>query len=117
MSNPRVGGYKVPKPKSEGEEALALGLKVYGIPFERERYLISGRKFRTDFWIYHPIGSLAIEIDGGVWTGGRHGTGKGITRDCEKLNLLTLAGYRSLRFTTSMVMDGTAIDTILKAMG
>ena len=112
MSNPRVGGYKVPKPKSEAEESLALHLKADHVPFEREQFLILGRKFKTDFLVH----DIAIEVDGGIWTGGRHGTGKGITSDCEKLNLLTLAGYRSLRFTTSMVMDGTAIDTILKAM-
>ena len=116
MSNPRVVGYKVPKAKSTAEETLALHLKVQGIPFEREQCLIEGRKFKTDFIVESLRGDLAVEVDGGIWTGGRHGTGKGITSDCEKLNMLTLAGYRSLRFTSAMVIDGTAIDTILKAM-
>jgi very-short-patch-repair endonuclease len=102
----------IPKPLSEAEETLAMHLTAHKISFKREQCLIPDRKFRTDFLVK----DLAIEVDGGIWKGGRHGTGKGITADCEKLNGLTLGGYRSLRFTSAMVLDGTAINTILEAL-
>ena len=104
--------YKVPQAKSIGESTLELHLKAHGIRFEREVYLAPGRRFKTDFL----VADLAIEIDGGIWTGGRHSRGYGIIGDCEKMNILTLQGYRHLRFTTQMVERGDAINVIRKAL-
>lgn len=75
------------------------------------------RKFRFDFcwadlW-------LAAEVDGGTWKQGRHVRGAGFERDCEKLNLAVLKGWRVLRFTTAMVNDGRALsclELLLKGM-
>ena len=59
---------------------------------------------------------LAVEIDGGTWVSGRHTRGAGFERDCEKLNTAVLLGWRVLRFTTGMVLDGRALETILAAL-
>lgn len=67
------------------------------------------RMFRADF--SHESG-LLVEVDGGVWTGGRHSTGAGITRDCEKTARGTLCGHRWLRFTAGQVTSGYAADTV-----
>lgn len=101
-----------PKPLSEGEELFALHLKIYKIPYRREVCLVPNRKYRWDF----VIADLAIEIQGAVWRKGGHSTGAGIIRDCEKLNAVVLAGYRPLMFTSGMVMDGSAIDTVRAAL-
>ena len=64
---------------------------------ESEHKFLSTRKFRFDFcW---PDNMLAVEIEGGVWTGGRHTRGSGFVKDMEKYNLATCAGWRILRYT------------------
>jgi very-short-patch-repair endonuclease len=52
------------------------------------------RKWRVDFW--HSSG-VAIEIEGGVWTGGRHTRGKGFIADMEKYNALAERGILVFR--------------------
>lgn len=53
------------------------------------------RKFRFDFaW---PEQKLALEVEGGVFIRGAHGSISGIMRDMEKYNLAALYGWRVLR--------------------
>jgi len=54
------------------------------------------RKWSADFAI--PSAKLLIEIEGGVWSGGRHTSGAGFVGDMEKYNAATCLGYRILRF-------------------
>ncbi len=44
---------------------------------------------------------LAIELQGGVWSGGRHTRGRGYEQDIEKHNAAVAAGWRVLYFTSS----------------
>lgn len=89
-------------------------LKAYGVPFEREFRFCKTRRWRADF---HIVGSmLLVEVEGGVWTGGRHTTGAGYSADLEKYNSAQLLGYRVLRYTTDMVSSGEAIMGILEAI-
>ncbi len=55
------------------------------------------RKWRADFAI--PGAKILIEVDGGVFSGGRHTRGAGFIKDQEKLNAAACLGYRVLRFT------------------
>jgi hypothetical protein len=41
---------------------------------------------------------ILIEIDGGIWAGGRHTRGAGFVGDMEKLNAAAILGYRVLRY-------------------
>ena len=62
------------------------------------------RKWRFDYaWLQHKV---AVEIDGGVWTGGRHTRGAGFIKDQEKRNAAVLAGWKVLHFTPASVMTG-----------
>ncbi len=90
--------------RSGGIEELALDLTAAGIPYEREYKFCEDRRFRFDFAI--PDHMLAIEVDGGTWSGGRHTSGVGFRNDCVKTNLAVLHGWRVLRFTADMVRDG-----------
>ena len=54
------------------------------------------RKFKFDF--AYPELKIAIEIEGGVFTKGAHGSISGILRDIEKYNLAVLNGWSVLRF-------------------
>lgn len=53
------------------------------------------RKWRFDYAI--PQHRIAIEVEGGVWTGGRHTSPKGFLNDMEKYNTATMMGWRVLR--------------------
>jgi len=48
---------------------------------------------------------IAIEIEGGIWSGGRHTRGKGFESDVEKYNTATLLGWRVFRLTGSMLTE------------
>lgn len=94
---------------SPGEETLALHLSLNKIDCEREVQCIPGRKWRVDFLIGE---NLVVEVEGGTRQIGRHQRHEGFEADCEKYNTLTAAGFSVLRFTTSMVTSGKAIETI-----
>jgi hypothetical protein len=51
---------------------------------------------------------MAVEINGGVWTGGRHIRGVGYQKDLEKLNLAQAAGWRVFQFTPQQFKNGEA---------
>lgn len=53
------------------------------------------RRWRFD-WAW-PEQRVALEIDGGVWTGGSHGRGTGIVRDQEKHNYAACMGWIVIR--------------------
>ena len=66
------------------------------------------RGWRFDYaWIYQKV---AVEVDGGVWIGGRHNRGAGFIEDQRKLNCATLHGWRVLRYTPDRL--GEAIDDL-----
>jgi very-short-patch-repair endonuclease len=69
-----------------------------------------GRRWKFDF--AYPEIFLAIEFEGGTWTGGRHVRGKGYENDARKYNEATIRGWRVLRFTADMVKSGEALATI-----
>lgn len=78
-------------------------------PFETEYKFHPSRRWRFD--IAFPDHLLAIEIEGGIWTGGRHTRGKGFEKDCEKYNTAALLGWTVLRFTGGMIKSGMAIQS------
>lgn len=55
------------------------------------------RRWRFDYAI--PEHKIALEVEGGVWTGGRHTSSVGFLNDMEKYNTATLMGWRVLRTT------------------
>lgn len=112
-----MAGWSLPSSRqgSRREAELLAQIVLAGLPIpEREVCLIPGRRFRTDF--FFPEARLAVEVDGGVWTGGRHTTGQGFTQDCEKTNELTLLGYRVLRVTPEHIRSGKALAWIERGL-
>ena len=55
------------------------------------------RKWRFDYAI--PAAMVAIEVEGGAYTNGRHTRGKGFENDLEKYNTAESMGWHVLRFT------------------
>lgn len=74
---------------------------------------VPGRKYRLDIAV--PAARLAVEVDGWEW----HGKHKGdFTRDRERQNLLTIHGWRILRFTAGQIRKDVAgcVELIRKAI-
>lgn len=55
------------------------------------------RMWRFDYAI--PACKIALEVEGGVWTRGRHTRPRGFLGDIEKYNAATLMGWRVFRTT------------------
>lgn len=92
---------------------LTVDLAAHGLkPVTEHRFC--ERRWRFDLaW---PEKMLAVEVDGGTWTGGRHTTGKGYEGDSRKVNRAVLLGWRVLRYTSNMVRDGEAIGEIVEVL-
>ena len=73
------------------------------------------RQWRFDFaW---PDSLVAVEIQGGTWTGGRHGTGVGIEQDAEKLNAAVSIGWRVALVTSKMIASGAGLVVVRILLG
>lgn len=72
------------------------------------------RRWRIDYAL--PEKKIAIEIDGGVWTNGRHTRGAGFKKDMEKTNALAADGWLLLRFTPSELNTVYPFDIIKQAI-
>lgn len=68
---------------------------VQGPVLESEFRFHETRKWRADF-VHHASRTL-IEIEGGIWGGGRHNTGAGMAADMEKYFEAALGGWRVIR--------------------
>lgn len=64
----------------------------------KELQFHSDRKWRFDYAF--PSRKIAIEIDGAIWTLGRHNRPRGYLNDMEKLNTAASMGWLVLRFST-----------------
>jgi len=60
---------------------------------------------------------LIVEVEGGIWVGGRHVHPTGFLRDIAKYNRLTIDGYRLLRVTPDMILNGEALTLVREALG
>ncbi|EET82158.1 DUF559 domain-containing protein [Acinetobacter radioresistens] len=111
----RQSKVKGEKTISEGEAKLASDLKALRISFEQEYKFHPKRHWKADF---HMTGTkILVEIEGGIWTGGRHTRGKGFIHDMEKYNAATVLGYQVLRFSTEQVKSGLAVRQIERLLG
>ena len=109
---PKVKSEKIP---NEFEAKLARELKTLKIEFEQEFEFHPKRKWRADF---HLVGKkILVEVEGAIWSGGRHTRGKGYIGDMENYNAATMMGFQVLRFSTDQVKSGLAIQQIEKMVG
>lgn len=106
----------IPQALSIGEETFAMNCRAYGLEPLREFTFHPTRKWRFDF--YFSEAKLAVEVEGGTaWGRSRHSRGAGFEKDAAKYNAAARMGITVLRYSTGMVMDGTAIDEVLEVLG
>ena len=103
---------------SLGERLLSKQLDALKIEYTTEFRFHPERKWRADFRIDgYPI---LIEVEGGIWSQGRHTRGKGFEEDCEKYNQAAILGYHVLKGSTQQVKSGKLIadiEQMIKALG
>jgi very-short-patch-repair endonuclease len=93
---------------------LQAQCKYAGLPVPQREYRfdesIGRRRWRFDFAFLEQ--RVAVEVDGGVWTGGRHVRGVGYRRDVEKMAEAMCQGWIVLRVMPEHVNDGRAVNWI-----
>lgn len=120
------------------EELLASKLDAVNIPYEREyRFaaiacggtgkgcrerlrLACLKDWRFDFMLRKPdciadiadIPGIAVEVEGGAWSGGRHTRGKGFHDDLIKYSSAMRLGWMIYRCDADMIRSHHAIQTI-----
>lgn len=85
-----------------------------GVVCVKEHRFHPVRMWRFDYAI--PEHLIALEVEGGVWTGGRHTSPKGFLGDIEKYNTATLMGWRVLRTTPEDLYKLKTIKMIKQAI-
>ena len=81
-----------------------------GLDVEREYRFHPLRKWRFDYAI--PAIRMAIEVEGGVWTGGRHTSSRGFLGDMEKYNEAALSGWCLVRTTPDKLLTNEMLEFI-----
>ena len=100
--------------------------KRHGLPRpEPEVVFCHGRKWAFDWLFRLPMPGamdgiyevhVAVEIQGGLFSGGRHTRGAALLAEYEKLNTAQIMGYKVLLFTPQQVKSGEAFPIIHKAL-
>lgn len=104
-----------PKPKPEVDPVLARLFAEFGVPTpEREHRFHPTRKWRFDYaW---PEQRVALEVEGGVWTRGRHTRGAGFVRDMDKYNEATRLGWKLVRVLPDQLHSGYTAQLVRDTM-
>ena len=88
--------------KAANDERIATRLhERLGLACIPEYRFDAERRWRFDFAF--PLLRIALEVEGGAWTRGRHTRPMGFLKDMEKYNTYTLLGIYLLRFTTAQI--------------
>lgn len=98
---PGMGGNSFKE--SEGSTLERKFLAMWNGPAPvREFVFAKPRRWRFDFaW---PSRKVAVEIEGGVWSGGRHTRGGGFIGDCEKYNEACFCGWQVYRLVGKTIV-------------
>ena len=97
---------------NEASILLEIHLKELGVNFCKEFAFALPRKWRFDYMLEPLEDKTAIEIEGAIWTRGRHTRGAGYQKDLEKYREAAFRGYKVYRFSTEEVLKGVAREFI-----
>lgn len=105
---------KATAPQAGSDLFTVLCRSDLGVECVKEYRFHSTRKWRFDYAI--PEHKIAIEVEGGVWTGGRQTSPQGFLGDMEKYNTATVMGWRVLRTTPDKLLTNETLAMIRKSM-
>lgn len=111
---------KAKKSRQTANKALATDVFTVicktdlGVECVKEYKFHPERRWRFDYAI--PEYKIALEVEGGVWTQGRHTRPQGFLGDVEKYNAATLMGWRVFRTTPSELYRTATINLLKTAI-
>lgn len=82
-----------------------------GVECVKEYRFHKARRWRFDYAL--PLYKIAVEVEGGVWSRGRHVRPQGFLGDMQKYNTAALLGWRVFR-TTPDKLAGSDMIMLLK---
>ena len=92
----------------------ALCKSDLGVECVKEFRFCPERRWRFDYCI--PAHKIALEVEGGVWTNGRHTRAQGFLGDVDKYNRGTLMGWRIFRTTPSALYSADTLNMLREAI-
>ena len=106
---------QISKPKrdidsNKSDMFVRLIKSVYGFDVVKEYKFTSERKWRIDYAI--PSHKVAVEVEGGAFTNGRHTRGTGFIADMEKYNELTCQGWALIRTTPQLLLTEKTLQNV-----
>lgn len=111
----KSGAADAAPPRERPADARAAMLRaLLGTSVEPEFRFHGTRRWRFDFAL--PTFKVAIEVEGGVWTAGRHTRPRGFLGDIEKYNAAAALGWRVLRVTPGGLFAKEFLDTVRETM-
>ena len=80
----------------------------------KEHRFYQPRKWRFDYAL--PRYKIAVEVEGGVWSAGRHIRPQGFLNDIEKYNTAALLGWRVFRTTPDKLLSANMLNSLKNAI-
>jgi hypothetical protein len=108
---PRKRPAKLTKPQDATTALFLAVLKAVGLPHPVPEWRFARpRKWAFDFaW---PLQKVALEVEGGIWTRGRHTQGTGYKADMEKYSRAAILGWRLYRTTPDELTSQATLDAL-----
>ena len=94
-----------------------LACKDAGLPMPEPEYQFDehgARRWRFDFAFV--LERVAVEVEGGVWTNGRHTRGSGFVKDLEKYSEAAAQGWLLIRVTPQDLCAASTMDRVRRAL-
>lgn len=96
---------------------FALACPRFGLPAPVQEYRFHPtRKWRIDYYFEANGRRVGLEVEGGVWTGGRHTRAKGFLGDMEKYNAAAMLGIQIIRTTPTNLLKLETFTLVKKAL-
>ena len=89
---------------------VQICLKTLGVAPVKEFLFHETRKWRFDYAF--PEQRVALEVEGGVYTGGRHVNPRGFLGDMEKYNEAAAHGWKVVRCTPSTLCTTKVLEIL-----
>lgn len=89
----------------------------FGLPKPTPEYRFHPtRKWRIDYYFEANGRRVGLEVEGGVWTNGRHTRGKGFAGDMEKYNAAAAIGITIVRVTPGELLKIETFNLVKKTL-
>jgi len=93
------------------EAVVRAFFREYGVPEPEFEHKFCERKWRFDLvWIAGSL--LAIEVQGGLFSGGAHVRGSRMLQEFDKWNRATVIGWRILFVTPQQLLTKQTVDMV-----